>query len=700
MNNKVDAATLASCLAYLGSVEAAPIAVGSDSEYMESAAHQALTNLCTITEDLGIAELRLRVEDQLPTIAILKNGNCVVPIQVTSEPQGITSLSIFDPLANAQVITISLEKFEAQFSGAIAVPQAPASEKLASPSGSSDHSLFSSLKIELTPILTAGFLINTLSLASPFFLMIVLDKVVAHNAWTTLITLAVGAVALIIFEAMFTYLRSRIVNKLSANFCHSSSNEIFAHTLNAPLPIYQGRPLGAWINENRRPENIAQLLYGQLAMSAVDYLFAIIFLVVLFWLSWQLTCVALAICVFQLAAGTILDPKSKQLRKSLKEHNDRKDMLLVESLTHLRTIRSLGLSAKIAGNFDNILTISSSQRQEIENHNSLLQVLNSLLDRLGNILMLGLGAALIMESSLTVGALVAINILSRRLTSPLIKLPQFLEAAREMAVARQRYPEIFSFNRKIAEETGKKIKIDLVGSIALNGIYYQPVRGSKFQFLAEISIPAGKSVAVVGKSGAGKTTLANLILGLYQPQSGRVTIDGIDLRDLDQEHFRSQVGAASADIMLFRGTIRENICANDLAIDLPRIQAAAKIAQVHEDIQALPLGYETIVGEDASSLSSGQRTRISLARALCRNPKLLLLDEATNDVDLATEANIVNAILSNRKKLTTIFFTHSAYIVQQVDYVVHLSSGRIAGVGKHEELLNNADYRSVWQTTT
>lgn len=641
------------------------------------------------------------VADDRKVLVQLLNGNWVVPLAFRYELGEISAIELHDPLAADNWISVPQDAFQRQWSGTLVqlqepLPQSsqPSSTVRGTPGVADITRIFRDYQKFLGPILFSGFLVSLLSLASPFFFMLVLDKVVSYRAWSTLTTLVLGAVFLIAFESIFEYIRAQFLGRMTKSVGTDAAAVMFRHTTALPAEIYESRPLGAWISDNRQSERMVRLL-RQIAMSSVEYLFAFLFLAVLLWINWILTCVALATCALQIAFAFYWRGQEERKSSESRAGMERRESFLVETLTHLRTIKMLGLLGRRGDEYAEKVALAERTRQERDDAEAFVRAVTTFIERAGNILMLAVGAAMVMQSSLTVGALVACNILMRRLTGPLARLPLLLHDLKELKSIQGRWQDVLR-GVPPGQAPGRERR-KLLGGVELKKVYFRHGRESRFQLMVDAQFPRGETFAVVGKSGAGKTTLLNLMLGLNQPQVGLVCMDGSDVRELDAEYMRKQIGVVSHDVGLFRGTVSENISAWDKGVSLERIQSAARMACAHDYIQALPKGYETIIGDDGANLSSGQKSRLALSRALVRDPALLLLDEVTGGLDPATEHALVANIIDSRRGRTTIFFTHHEFVASRVDVVFYLDDGRLVVAGKHERLMSeNASYRSLW----
>jgi ATP-binding cassette subfamily B protein len=232
-------------------------------------------------------------------------------------------------------------------------------------------------------------------------------------------------------------------------------------------------------------------------------------------------------------------------------------------------------------------------------------------------------------------------------------------------------------------------EVAIHGDIDVEDLTFGYEEGTDVLKKVDLHIPAGKMVGIVGKSGAGKSTLINLIMRLYDPDGGRICIDGTDLKEISQNSLRSQIGAVLQETFLFKGTIYDNIAYALPGCSKEKVLSAAKAAGAHDFIIKLPDGYDTVIGENGHTLSGGERQRVSIARALLRDPRILILDEATASLDTETEKNIQDTLQKLIKDRTTIAIAHRLSTLRNADFLVVLDKGTVAEVGTHEELMRN-----------
>ena len=310
-----------------------------------------------------------------------------------------------------------------------------------------------------------------------------------------------------------------------------------------------------------------------------------------------------------------------------------------------------------------------------------------------------LGGKLCLEGTLAPSAYTVMVYLTQRLLWPLTRMGETLDLYHRAMASTGRVLDLLDTHPEIT--SGRRQVVPVRGDVRLEAVSFHYANGLPVLREVTIEAPAGRTTAIVGPTGSGKTTVIKLLLRFYDPTGGRVTLDGTDLRDLDLACLRGAIGLVSQDVFLFHGSVRENIAYGTFDASMERIVAAARTAEAHEFIERLPESYETVVGERGQKLSGGQRQRISIARALLKDPPVLVLDEATSSVDNETEAAIQRSLARIEEGRTTIIIAHRLSTVRHADRIHVLENGAPVEAGNHEELLRrNGLYASLWRVQT
>src|SRR5450432_3715980 len=299
------------------------------------------------------------------------------------------------------------------------------------------------------------------------------------------------------------------------------------------------------------------------------------------------------------------------------------------------------------------------------------------------------GAKLVIDGALSVGELVAFNILAGRVSAPVLRLAQIWQDFHQARLSVARLGDILNTTPEPIYNPGQTALPAIRGDVRFDHVTFRyRIDGPAILQDVSFSMPAGQIVGVVGPSGSGKSTLAKLIQRLYVPESGRVIVDGVDLAVVDPAWLRRQIGVVLQENVLFNSSVRENIALADPAMTMERVIAAAMLAGAHEFILELPEGYDTIVGERGSSLSGGQRQRIAIARALITDPRILILDEATSALDYESERVIQDNMRRIAQGRTVLIIAHRLSAVRRSNRIITIDRGRLVEDGTHDELIN------------
>lgn len=313
--------------------------------------------------------------------------------------------------------------------------------------------------------------------------------------------------------------------------------------------------------------------------------------------------------------------------------------------------------------------------------------ISKFLNQLSGLLLLWVGAFLVLQGTLTLGQLIAFRIIAGYTTSPLLRLVQLWQNFQETALSLERLADILDTPQE--EDVRQDIPLpEIQGAVKYDHITFRFTNSPTPQLdNINLDIPPGKFVGVVGQSGAGKSTLTKLLPRLYDPEAGRILIDGYDIHKVELYSLRRQIGMVLQDTLLFDTTVQENIALNNPEATSDEIINAAKVAYAHDFIMSLPMGYNTRVGERGSALSGGQRQRIAIARTVLQNPRLLIMDEATSALDYNSERQVCQNLQQALRGRTVFFITHRLDTIRHADIILMMEQGRIAEQGTHEELM-------------
>lgn len=554
-------------------------------------------------------------------------------------------------------------------------------------------------KLLMGEVLLASLFVQIIALITPLIFQVVIDKVLTNRALTTLDVMVVALLGVSIFEvalgAMRHYLLSHTTNRVDVEL----GSKLFKHLLHLPLSYFESRRSGDTVARVRELDNARNFLTGQALTSWLDLLFAIVYLGVMFYYSVALTLVVIAALPVFFGASFLITPL---LRKKLEDKfalGAENQAYLVETVTSMETLKSHAVEPQWQREWEKRLASYVNTSFEGGHLGNATNQFISMASKVLTVALLWLGARLVIEGDLTVGGLIAFNMLSGRVNAPILKLSSLWQDFTQMKVSIKRLGDIMDAPPEPAFRANRSTPPDVQGRVTFDhvGFRYNP---KSPEVLADLSfeIQPGEVIGVVGVSGAGKTTLMRLIQRLYTPESGRILMDGMDLNLVDTSWLRRQMGVVGQDTLLFNRSVRENIALADASLNMEAVINAAKLAGAHEFILQLPEGYDTVIGERGSKLSGGQRARIAIARALATNPKLLLLDEATASLDYESERLIQDNMASIAKGRTVVIVAHRLSTLRLADRLFVLDGGRLIETGNHAKLMQlGGRYASMYK---
>ncbi len=511
----------------------------------------------------------------------------------------------------------------------------------------------------LTEVLVVSFVLQILALVSPLFFQVVIDKVLVHHGLTTLDVLCFGLLVVGVFEAVLgglrTYLFSHTTNRIDVEL----GAMLFRHLMALPLPYFQARRVGDSVARVRELENIRNFLTGSALTVVLDLFFTIVFVAVMAYYSWPLTFIVLGAIPFYILLQVAVTPI---LRARLNEKFNRgaeNQSFLVESVTGIETVKSMAVEPQLQRKWEDQLAGYVSASFRANNLQNISGQFAGFISKLSTLLILWVGARQVLNGELTVGQLVAFNMLAGRVNQPVLRLVQLWQDFQQTGISVERLGDILNTPAEPAYNPGKSTPPRLTGHIRFENVVfrYRPdlppvLKGFSFE------IKPGEIVGLVGKSGSGKSTIAKLLQRLYVPESGRILIDGYDLSTLDPAWLRKQIGVVPQDSFLFNRSIRDNIALSDPGLSMEAVIRAATLAGAHDFVSEMPEGYDTIVGEHGASLSGGQRQRIAIARALIHDPRILIFDEATSALDADSEELILGHLRRICEKRAVLMIAH------------------------------------------
>jgi subfamily B ATP-binding cassette protein HlyB/CyaB len=618
----------------------------------------------------------------LPAIAVAKDGGFFVIARVD---QG--KALIQDPGASGPQV-VELAVLDDRWSGELI--QLTSRASLAGELAKFDFSWFIPAVVKyrraLLEVLLVSFVLQFFMLVTPLFFQVVMDKVLVHNGLTTLHVVCIGLLVVSVFDVVLTGLRSYVFAHTSSRIDVELGARLFRHLLGLPMAYFTARRVGDSVARIRELETIRAFLTGNAITVVLDLLFSVVFLAVMLYYSVWLTLVVVVSLPCYALLSVLFTPL---LRARLNEKFNRgaeNQAFLVETIGGIDTVKSMAVQPQWAQKWDKQLATYVSAGFRTATIGTLANSGVSLVSKLVTVATLWLGAQLVMEGKLSVGQLIAFNMLAGYVAAPVIRLAQLWTEFQQVGISMQRLGDILNTRPEIAGNKSAMPAIE--GRIEFDAVSFR-YRPDAPQVLRGVSFTAaaGEVLGIVGRSGSGKSTLTKLVQRMYLPDQGRVLIDGIDLATTDATTIRRQLGVVLQENMLFNRSIRDNIALVSTGLPLEAVIAAAKLAGAHEFIIELPEAYDTLVGEHGATLSGGQRQRIAIARALISNPRILIFDEATSALDYESERILKDNMKSICADRTVLIIAHRLSTVRDADRIIVVDRGQIVEQGSHAELL-------------
>jgi subfamily B ATP-binding cassette protein HlyB/CyaB len=540
----------------------------------------------------------------------------------------------------------------------------------------------------LGEVLVASFFLQVFALVSPLFFQIVIDKVLVHRSMSTLDVLIIGLVAIGLFESVLAILRTYLFAHTTNRIDVELGARLFRHLLALPIAYFQVRRVGDSVARVRELENIRNFLTGSALTLVIDLLFTFVFLGVMFLYSPLLTWIVLASFPFYIGISALATPLFRRRLDEKFQRGAQNQAFLVESVTGVETLKAMAVEPQMQRRWEEQLAGYVAASFRVMSLGNTASQAVQLVNKLVIAGMLYFGAKLVIQGDLTVGELVAFNMLASRVSAPVLRLAQIWQDFHQARLSIARLGDILNATAEPTYNPTRAALPAIRGEVSFEHVTFRyRIDGAEVLHDVTFSVPAGQVVGIVGPSGSGKSTLAKLIQRMYVPESGRIMVDGIDLVMVDMAWLRRQIGVVLQENVLFNCSVRDNIALVDPSIPVERVIAAATLAGAHDFILELPEGYDTIVGERGSNLSGGQRQRIAIARALISNPRILIFDEATSSLDYESERIIQQNMQEIAKGRTVFIIAHRLSTVRWSDRIITIERGRLIEDGTHDELV-------------
>lgn len=656
---------------------------------------RAAKTLTLKAKQVGIPSSKLK-QVPLPAIAKTRSGEYVVLAKVALDDSGeVEKLLTYDMRETAPKI-ISVAEFEQFWSGELTLftRRTNLRESLQQ---AFDISWFIPSLVKYRrlfgEVLLASFFLQLFALVTPLFFQVVMDKVLVHRGFSTLDVIAFGFFVISIFEVLLSGIRNYIMSHSTNRVDVELGARLFNHLLSLPIAYFEARQVGQSVARVHELNTIRNFITGSALTLVIDLFFTFVFLGVMWYYSPQLCFIVLATIPFYVVLSLFITPILRHRLNEQFKYSAANTSFLTEAVTGVHTVKAMAVEPHMQRKWEDQLANHVNASFRSQNLGNIANQIASLINKLMTLGIIWWGAHLVMGGELTVGQLVAFNMLAGRVSGPILKLVQLWQDFQQAGISIARLGDILNAPREPGYNPNRSTLPQIAGLVEFEHVRFRyRLDGPAILDDFNLKVAAGEIIGIVGRSGSGKSTLTKLVQRLYVPEAGRVLVDGVDLSIVDTTWLRRNIGVVLQENFLFNQSVRENIALVNPAASMEDIVRAAKLAGAHEFIVDLPEGYDSPVGEQGCNLSGGQRQRLAIARALLTNPRILIFDEATSALDYESERIIQDNMAEICRGRTVFIIAHRLSTVRICNRIIVMNKGRIIEQGPHNDLLAARGY--------
>lgn len=522
-------------------------------------------------------------------------------------------------------------------------------------------------------VILASFAISLMGLAMPLFTQVVIDKVIVHHTMNTLIVIGFGLLMFMVFTAIMTWVRQYLIIHTGNRVDAILGSKVFAHLFALPMRYFETRPTGTLIARVQGIETIRSFITGAAVTLILDFPFLFIFLGIMFYYSWQLTMIVLTILTLIAIVSLSITPVLRERLNEQFKLGARNQAYLIEYVSGMETVKSLQMEPQVSNRYGDYLSSYLAANFKTQRLSNSYNVSANTLEQIQTLAVLCVGAWLVMTTdSFTIGMLVAFQMFASRLSQPVLRMVGLWQEFQQANIAVKRLGDVMDaptepYSVSPSRAPGGE------GSIQIQNLSFRYNEERPFLYRDfNLNVQPGHCVSIMGASGSGKSTLTKLLQGFYLPTDGNILIDNRNLLHLSANELRDYFGVVPQETTLFSGTLYDNLIMANPTASFEQVIQACKMAEIHEQIEQLPQGYQTEIGENGVGLSGGQKQRIAIARAILKRPKILVFDEATSNLDQPTSESFAKTINKLKGKVTILFITHQLPKGLKVDDAVIL----------------------------
>ncbi len=548
-------------------------------------------------------------------------------------------------------------------------------------------------------IFLASLLITAFGIIASFYFRFIMDEVVAYSTRTTLTIVSIGVIVLYVFKSILDFFRNHLMLYLSQKLDIPLILGYYQHVLSLPMNFFGTRKIGEIVSRFMDASKIRDAISGATLTIMIDTIMAVVGGVVLYIQNPTLFAISVVLLIFYGIIVFAYNKPIKKINEKIMEENSQVTSYLVESLNGIETVKSFNSERKAQYETEKLFIkfLKSVFKSGFLSNGQ--QTLTDAVAVIGETIILWVGTVAVLDGNMTIGQLITFNALLAYFLTPIKNLINLQPTMQTAIVASDRLSEILELSSEKDENEDRKLQdISLKQPILISDLDFR--YGTRQLVLQNINmeIKPGEKIALVGESGSGKTTLVKLLMHFYDWEKGEITFGNYNIKDINLETLREKIAYISQDIFMFSGTIRENLALGNEDASLEEIIEACKLSKANEFIEKLPMRYETLLEENGNNLSGGQKQRLAIARALLKKPDILIMDEATSNLDSITEKAIENTISDLSENITTIIIAHRLSTVMRCDKILVMENGRIVEQGTHNELMSaNGRYYALWK---
>jgi ATP-binding cassette subfamily C protein LapB len=552
------------------------------------------------------------------------------------------------------------------------------------------HWFWDTLKLSkeaFVSVIVASILINFFVIATPLFTMNVYDRVVPNDAIETLWVLAIGVLLVYAFDMALRFLRTYFLEVSGKKSDVIMSSIIYEQVMNLKMSEWP-RSVGAFANNLREFESIRGFFTSSTISALVDLPFSILLLILVAYIGGPLVVVPIVVMILLLLYSFAIMKPLRESIESTFEASANKNAHLIESLHSIQTIKSLGVASHSQWVWEESSGAIANKSMRSRILSSSIAVISQFLMQLNTVCIIIFGVYQISDQALSLGGLIAVSMLASRAVAPVGQVATLISQYQQTRTAFDSLDGIMNMPVERPENKQYVRRPSFDGHIEFKKVSFSYPEAQQAS-LTDISfeITPGEHVGIIGKVGSGKSSLAKLLIGLYEPTAGSISVDDINSKQIDPADLRQHIGYLSQEVGLMRGTIRDNLVYRDPQIRDERLLDVAALCGVDQFVNQLPSGYDTQVGEQGACLSGGQRQAIALGRALLRNESIVVLDEPTSNMDNSTEFRIKRKLFDYTRDKTLIVITHKTSMLDLVERLIVVENGRILLDGPKQQVV-------------